>query len=444
MSPKAQASSFPPAPASLPPLPAALDAEPCRALRREMALHAEASMAQLPASLLAAGGQPRLTVVVLSWNAPERTQAALASLHDFARLPYRLLVIDNNSDPAAKPAVRAACRTHGAELVEVDRNLGCAGGRQLGVDRATTEYVMFLDNDAEVFPGTLEHLVHALDSDPGAVACCGSMVLPDGRVQLCGADYVDDGVVLTLAPLGRDLRFDDPRLGSSGPCRWVPGGLLVVRRSVLASCPLDIEMSYFEDNEWSFRVQARWPGSLRRSVAALALHHQIEKGRRGSGLAGVGDALPYVAAAARFYRLHGRILDGLFVFVPELAAGGRRDVASARLLLELIAAKGTDWVLRDWLSGGLAPLFRSGPEAEMRRDLAASQREVEAARAGGAVSEERLRQTSRQLAMSEERLRQTSRRLAAIHGSRLWRAANAYWSVRRALGAVLSRLLGGR
>ncbi|HXM70797.1 MAG TPA: glycosyltransferase, partial [Thermoanaerobaculia bacterium] len=317
-----------------------MEPEPLRALRRELVARGEASLARLPPSLRDGGGAPRVTVVVLSWNEATRTRAALASLRAFVRIPVRLLVIDNNSAPAERQAVRRSSAAYGAELVELERNLGCAGGRQLGVERATTEYVMFLDNDAEVLPGTVEHLVHALDRDPAAMACGGNLILPAGRVQLCGGDCHDDGVVLSPVPLGRGLRHDDPVLGSSGPCGWLSGALLLARRTVFAACPVAGEMAYFEDHEWSSRVQSRWPGSLRRVVEALGLHHQQEKGRRGSGLVGIGDALPFLAAMARFYQLHGRVLDVLFGFVPELTSPtGQRDLAAARLLLDLIAAR---------------------------------------------------------------------------------------------------------
>ncbi len=411
-----------------------MEPEPLRALRRELVARGEASLARLPPRLLDGAGEPRVTVLVLSWNQAVRTRAALASLREHVRIPVRVVVIDNNSAPAERQAVRGSCQSYGAELVELERNLGCGGGRQLGVERAATEYVMFLDNDAEVFPGTVEHLVHALDGDPAAVACGGNLILPGGRVQLCGGDYHDDGVVLSPVPLGRGLRHDDPGLGSSGPCRWLCGALLLARRAAFASCPMAGEMAYFEDNEWALRVQARWPGSLRREVEALGLHHQQEKGRRGSGLVGIGDALPFLAAMARFYQLHGRVLDVLFGFVPELTSpSGQRDVAAARLLLDLIAARGVDWTLLHWLDGGLAPLFQAGPRDELRRALEVTRAELQATRAEAAA----LRGD---LAGAGERLGQTDRQLAAIHGSRLWRAAGAYWSWRRGCGRVLAGL----
>jgi hypothetical protein len=194
-------------------------------------------------------------------------------------------------------------------------------------------------------------------------------------------------------------------------------------------------------------------------VEASGLHHQQEKGRRGCGLVGIGDALPFLAALARIYQLHGRILDVLFAFVPELVSpSGERDVAAARLLLDLMVARGTDWTLLNWLNGGLAPLFRAGPMAELRRqlaashaELAASSAELEAGRAeleaGRAELEARRAAAAGReagLGAAGERRDQAERQLAAIHGSRLWRAAGVYWSWRRAWDAALARLVPRR
>jgi GT2 family glycosyltransferase len=421
------------------------------AVRRAMVDRGHASLQLLPANLLVASGEPRVTAIVVTRNRPVRVNSALLSLRTFPRLPLRLLVIDNDSEPGTREAVRQACRAHGAELIQLERNMGSAGGRQLGVERAASEYVLFLDDDAEVFPGAVEHLVHGLDATPGSVACCANVVLPDGRVQLCGGDYRDSGVLRALVPIGRGLAFDDPALGPSGPCHWICSALILVRRAALTACPLAADLAYFVDNDWSHRVQQLWPGSLHRSVSALALHHQEEKGRRDSSLVGIGEVMPYIGALARLYQLYGRILDTLFAFVPELVGpGGELDTAAAQLLLELIAARGTEWALHNWLNGGLAPLFCSGRETAVRlqleaaraeaetgqAELIASRRELERLRAELEASREQIAIERCQLAVIGQEAAETGRQLATIHASRLWQAANWYWSFRRRARAI--------
>ena len=51
---------------------------------------------------VAGSGEPRLTVIVLTRDRPHHWQLLLRSLRDHVRLPYRLLMVDNNSAPAAR------------------------------------------------------------------------------------------------------------------------------------------------------------------------------------------------------------------------------------------------------------------------------------------------------------------------------------------------------
>jgi GT2 family glycosyltransferase len=409
------------------------------ALRRRLAARGEAALAGLPADLFT--GPPRVTAVVLSWDRIEQTTNALGSLAAQVRLPLEILVVDNGSAPAVREALaslaapaESAARTPNLRLLLLPENRGCAGARQLAVDHVTTEYLFFLDNDAEVFPGTIERLVHELDGHPKALAAGARVVLPTGEVQFCGGDYRVEGGLLRFLPHGRGAAFDDPALGAlgafgtlggAGACRWLGATALLVRRAALAEFPLDTGMAaYFEDNEWCYRVERARPGSLRRSAEALALHHHELKGRPALGpmdLAAIlPGVIPYVEAVAHFYRLHGLVLDGLFAFVPELlAVDGTPDVAAAQLLLDLLLAEGPDRLLARWRAGGLAPLF-AGIRAPRPEEVAAL--------------EARLVRADGELVAARETL-------AVLEGSRLGRMAALYWSLRRRFsgGARLPR-----
>jgi hypothetical protein len=66
-------------------------------------------------------------------------------------------------------------------------------------------------------------------------------------------------------------------------------------------------------------------------------------------------------AQARFYERHGALLETVFDLVPELTdAAGVRDERAARLLMELVLAKGTDWTLMEWMNGNLDGLLGGG------------------------------------------------------------------------------------
>ncbi len=425
-------------------------------VKARLLARARQDLVLLRPEMLSGQGEPRMTLVVLTHDRPQHWPRLLRSLRDHVRLPIKLLVVDDHSEPAARAELRRLCdelssvpggtAVRDLELVWLERSLRCPAARQHALSHVTTEYLMFLDDDAEIFPATIEHLVQELDSDPGLLAAGANVVLPDGTVQFCGGNYWDepDGV-LHFEPLGFGLDFEDPALGPSLGCQWLAGAALAVRRSALVNEPLDLGMvMYYEDNEWFYRVGRHHPpGVFRRSVQALVLHYQELKSPKGEEPEEVLRSLPYLQSLAHFYRVHGRLLEGVFVFAPRLLAEGRRDTAAARLLLELLADHGPEWLAREWLGGGLSPLFRGGLEDDLRRagEAAAAVRlELAAAQAELAASQAELAASQEQLAEGRERaaaLAAAERRLAAIQQSRLWRAGDLYWRLRRA-GARLA------
>ena len=356
------AGSLPP---SSTPAPAADQGVLARALAR-----GRANLAALPQELLSELTNPRLTVLILTKDRPEYWRRLFASLRENVRIPVRLLLVDDHSQPAARDAVRqevddfltSAERSAIVELktLWLERSIGCPRARHLAVGTISTDYVMFLDDDTVVLPGALEHLVHALDSDPGLLAVGAHLLLPDGTTQLCGGEYWEEPAgVLHFEPLGMGLAFDDPAIGPSGPCQWLAGAAVVFRREALVRQPLDPEMDqYYEDNEWFYRAgRTAAPGAFRRSTESLVVHYQALKGPKQNSPADILQALPYLHTIAHFYRTHGLVLEGAFHFAPQLLINGRPNVAAARLLLELLADCGPEWVAEKWLSGLLEPLF---------------------------------------------------------------------------------------
>jgi GT2 family glycosyltransferase len=379
---------------------------PLTRLRERLTRIGEARANDLPSSARSPTGEPRVTVILLSHDRPGFAANALRSLRAVVAIPYRVLLLDNGSaPPEGAELARIAAADPRVELVPLDRNLGCAGGRRRGAALASTEHVVFLDDDAEVFPGAIEHLVHALDADPDALAVGAQVVLPSGAVQHCGGDLVAEGDLLRFRLLGYGLPLEDPGLGSSGPCRWVAGPCVAIRRAALVEHPLDPDMAaYYEDSEWCYRVGAVAQAPFRRAVEALVLHHHRPKEAVSRGNRNLARAMPFVTTIAHFFARHGRILDAILDFAPELATpGGGVNVEAARSFLFLVSAKGPDWVLRHWEAGDLRLVF-SG-ELDVLGEAA-------------------------------------KRELAILRASRWWRAVNAYWRVREAADGLRRKVLG--
>ncbi len=359
-------------------VPVVQTAEDESTVREALLQTAREHLQLLPDDFMAQHQRLVVTVVILSWHRLEQTLRAVQSLREHARIPFRLLLLDNHSEAETQAALRALSAEHDfIELHLLPENLGAAGGRNLALDYVTTEYLLLLDNDVEVFPGTLEHLLWQMETHPDAVAVTGRVIFPNGRVHLCGADYHTADGLLHYELFGFGQHYTEPP-GVTSACGWVPGCLTLVRTAMMIEQRYDLGMrNYYEDVEWCYRLNEQGRGRFYRCVEAIGLHdHEVKGADVAPTAAAHQEAMRYIETIAHFYAVHGQIIPNLFTFVPELgAADDPQSVAAARLLLTLVQSRGSEWALREWNDGRLQPLF-SAPQFAQSSAQPATQQSV--------------------------------------------------------------------
>jgi ADP-heptose:LPS heptosyltransferase/GT2 family glycosyltransferase len=293
----------------------------------------------------------RITIVMLSYGRIDQTIRSIQTLEDNVLIPFKLLVIDNNSGDEVQDKLKEVLSgNNSSELILLKKNLGYAGGRAYALNHVDTEYVMFLDNDIEVFPGTVEHLLSSLESDPQIIASAGNVIFPDGNVHLCGGDFTEKDDVLSYTLLGTGKRFDDPSLGKSGICKWVNGGSTIFRKDIINKYPY-LSMGHFEDLEWCYRLNLAGEGYFYRSVEALAIHYHSPRFQNLP--VSVHERrqyfMQYIKAIAFFYKIHKKIMRDLSDFIREInPIDILQNIAFAKFILESINFFGDEWFLDRW------------------------------------------------------------------------------------------------
>jgi GT2 family glycosyltransferase len=434
------------APAHLAPIPCPPEAE---AIRERLRARAEAYPPPPIERLHDSAGAPRATAVIISHNRPELVLGGLHSLIHVTSIPVNIVVVDNNSTPRTRQILTDACAGHPQiQLHLSDRNLGAAAGRRLALELVDTELVLFLDDDIELLPGALEHLVSELDLHPDIGGVTPVVVLPDGRVSHSGGLFEESRESVCFTPVSAGIQFDNPDIPPSGPCDWIQVSSLV-RMSLLAEFPHDTGIStYYEDNEWCFRVARSRSGCFRRSREAIILHHAEHKPWGRTDFIGRAYLIRFISLAAYFYRVHGLLLRtpgmDVFTIMPELTrTNGTLDLAGARLVMELINTHSTDWLLMEWINGGLDPIL--GVERTALGDeLHASRTDADALRAALTAVRLDVEAARQQTEVERSEREEISARLQDVYESRLWRLGGSYDRTRRHLRRMLASLLGQR
>jgi GT2 family glycosyltransferase len=116
--------------------------------------------------------RPQLSLVVVSWNSEDDVEALCRELPADPR--FERVVVDNGS--RRRLALPADVR-----LIEPGKNLGFAGGSNLGAREARAPLLLFLNPDARVDGKNLEALLRTFESRPDVAGLAPRMIDSAGR-----------------------------------------------------------------------------------------------------------------------------------------------------------------------------------------------------------------------------------------------------------------------
>jgi len=223
----------------------------------------------------------RVVGLILHHGRPAALRRCVASLAASLDPPDRILVVDNGSGDAAAALQGIRLWAGTLRVVESGRNLGFAGGVNLGLAAVRDEpwrFALLLNDDAMVREDCLSRLLDAARRDPragmlGAEIRCSR---DPGRVESAG--IACSRISGRVRSLGAGRRANGAP-GAPVEREALSGCALLVRREALARAggPDPSYFLYFEDLEWCARV-ARAGFRLVYVPGALAFH---EGGRLG-------------------------------------------------------------------------------------------------------------------------------------------------------------------
>jgi GT2 family glycosyltransferase len=146
-----------------------------------------------------------LAVVIVNWRREELTLRCVSMVRNWSTLKPRLVVIDNQSNEQSQRTLSKSL--HLNELLRSQRNLGYAGGNNLGIRHAlqgSPAFVLLLNNDAQVTEGSICQLLKRFEQNPD-VAILGPVLNESHcgivRIQIGGKDLLRNSLTRhTIAP----------------------------------------------------------------------------------------------------------------------------------------------------------------------------------------------------------------------------------------------------
>lgn len=295
---------------------------------------------------------PRVSVIVPIHGKLPYTLACLRSIaRHGASAPFEVIVVDDAS-PDDSAAMLA--QVDGLRLLRNERNLGFIGSCNAGAAAARSEYLLFLNNDAQVTPGWLDRLLDCFAEEPGCGIAGSRLAYPDGRLQEAGGIVYADGSAWNY---GRFENRDDPRFLYRREADYVSGASLMIEAALfrqVGGFDARYAPAYCEDMDLAFAVRAAGrrviyqPESLvvhcegiSSGLDPFAGVKQYQTANRAKFVEKWRDALPLLpmprtpaAKAIRQGQPHILAMDALMPD-PTRDAGSMQTIGLLRLLREL-------------------------------------------------------------------------------------------------------------
>ena len=228
-----------------------------------------------PRVYLPCSPKPRVSIVIPTRQNPSLLHRSLTALerHVTARVPAETIVIANG--PTAETVEYLHDRVSGAQVLESTVNLGFAGGCRYAASVARGEYLVLLNDDAEIQSGWLEALVEVADTNPRAGAVGSRILFVDGRLQEAGCILWRDGSTVAL---GRGLPARTLGFTALRRVDYCSGCSLLVRKSLwdaLGGFTDDYYPAYYEDVELCLRLRALGHDVFY-APHSVVLHHESQ------------------------------------------------------------------------------------------------------------------------------------------------------------------------
>lgn len=277
----------------------------------------------------------KLSVVIVSWNTKELLLECLRSLSaELESTESEVFVVDNNSSDGSAELVSEQFTR--IKLIANDRNRGFAAANNQALSQCRGHYVLLLNPDTEVKPGSIRTLIDFLDIRDRAGVVAPQLLNSDGTIQRsCRQFPTFTGMLYELLGLSR-LFPEHPKFRQYKMLDWQhdderevdqpEGACLLLRQQVIEDVGLFDEAYFmlFEEVDLCYRIKQKgW--QIWFTPEAQVVHHYGQSIKQVK----VKMILSSHKGLYRFWRKHYR---GNRFYLDPLAWTGLMSLAWVRIV----------------------------------------------------------------------------------------------------------------
>jgi GT2 family glycosyltransferase len=262
-----------------------------------------------------------LSIVIVNYKTPQLLLQCVASLKKEAPALDDIIVIDNASGDTSLEQLKE--RFPDVRRIASRINAGFSRGVNWGITNARHDFILILNPDVIVKPGSIDHLMKIMRDEPYVGLVAPKLLQQDGSLQYSCCRFQTPLIIAyRRTVLGKTSHgkkriahflMHDYDHGRARDVDWVIGGCMLVRRAAIEQVGLLDErfFMYCEDMDWCRRFwQAGW--HVRYEPRAEMVHYHRRQSAARPGVFGLLNPLG---------RAH--LVSGVKYFVKHIGNGKR-------------------------------------------------------------------------------------------------------------------------
>lgn len=200
--------------------------------------------------------QPLISLITINYNQAEVTRQFLDSSLALCYQNYEIIIIDNGSEWRLDTLIDQS-RYPKARFVRSEKNLGFAGGNNVGIQEASGDYFFIVNNDTELTPNLLEELLRPFTENAKIGVVCPKIKYFDDPSLVQYAGYNPMNMVTGTAHIIGFDQLDEGQFDRPGPTHFAHGCAMMVSRQVVEKVGRFAErfFLYYEELDWSQRIK---------------------------------------------------------------------------------------------------------------------------------------------------------------------------------------------
>ena len=196
-----------------------------------------------------------LSIITINYNGLKDTCELIDTLplHDET---IEVIVVDNAS--TKDEATEIGKRYPQVKVIKSDKNLGFAGGNNLGIQASHGKYLFFINNDAILLQlSALSLLINRLESSAQIGMVCPKIRFTWGKQPIQYAGYTPlSQITLRNKSIGFGEQ-DNGQYDTAHPTPYAHGAAMMVKREIIEKVEMMPEcyFLYYEELDWSMMIR---------------------------------------------------------------------------------------------------------------------------------------------------------------------------------------------